>query len=127
MEAPTLDVLAERFEAAHRQAYGFVAEDDPVQLVTFRVEATGVLPKATFKRHRDNGPDASAAVVARREVWLPEADGFVACAVYDRERLRAGNRVLGPAIIEQMDATTLVLPGMTARVEPYLNLILEAG
>ena len=93
--AATLDVLAERFEAAHRQAYGFVAEDDPVQLVTFRVEATGIVPKATFERHHDGGPDASGAVVARREVWLPEAGGFVACAVYDRDKLRAGNRVAG--------------------------------
>jgi N-methylhydantoinase A len=58
---------------------------------------------------------------------MPEAGGFVACPVYDRDRLRAGNRIAGPAIIEQMDATTVVLPAMTARVEPYLNLILEAA
>ena len=68
---------------------------------------------------------ASGAIVARRDVWLPEAGGFVACAVYDRAALRAGNCISGPAIIEQMDATTLVLPGMVARVEPYLNVILE--
>ena len=58
-------------------------------------------------------------------MWLPEAGGFVACPVYDRERLRAGNRFSGPAVVEQMDATTLVLPGMLATVEPYGNLILE--
>ena len=125
--AATLDVLAEQFAAAHRQMYGFVAEDDPVQLVTFRVEATGIVRKATFAPERDCGPDASAAVIARRDVWLPEAGGFVSCAVYDRDRLHAGNRIAGPAVIEQMDATTLVLPGMVARVEPYLNLLLEAG
>ena len=45
-----------------------------------------------------------------------------ACPVYDRERLDAGNRIAGPAIVGQMDATTLVLPGMTARVDPYLGL-----
>ena len=67
------------------------------------------------------------AIVGQREVWLPEAGGFVACPVYDRDRLDAGNRIAGPAIVEQMDATTVVLPGMTARVEPYLNLILEAA
>ena len=49
------------------------------------------------------------------------------CPVYDRDRLRGGNRIAGPAIVEQMDATTFVLPGMIARVEPYLNLILEAA
>jgi N-methylhydantoinase A len=51
----------------------------------------------------------------------------VACPVYERDRLKAGNCFLGPAIVEQMDATTLVLPGMAARVDTYLNLILEAA
>ena len=123
----TLDALAEGFAAAHQRMYGFIAEDEPVQLVTFRIEAAGVVPKASFQRHPDAGSDASTAIIAHRDVWLPEAGGFVLCPVYDRDRLRCGNRIAGPAIVEQMDATTLVLPGMTARVEPYLNLILEAA
>jgi N-methylhydantoinase A len=123
----TLAALAEGFAAAHQRAFGFVADDEPVQLVTFRMEATGTVPKAAFQPQPDAGPDASAAVVARRDVWLPEAGGFVSCPVYERAKLRAGNRIAGPAIVEQMDATTLVLPGMAARVEPYLNLILEAA
>ena len=123
--AAMLDALAEGFAAAHQRMYGFVAEGEPVQLVTYRVEASGLVPKASFQPHLDAGPDASSAVLGRREVWLPEAGGFVACAVYDRDRLRAGNRIVGPAVIEQMDATTLVLPGMVACVESYLNLILE--
>jgi len=123
----SLEALADGFAAAHQRMYGFVAEDDPVQVVTFRVEAAGVVPKASFMAQPDAGPNASGSIVARREVWLPEAGGFVACPVYDREHLRAGNRIAGPAIVEQMDATTVVLPGMIARVEPYLNLVLEAG
>jgi N-methylhydantoinase A len=125
IDAATLDTLAERFAAAHARMYGFVADGDPVQLVTFRVEASGVVRKATFVPEADCGPDASAAIVGRRDVWVPEAGGFVSCAVYDRDGLHAGNRILGPAVIEQMDATTWLLPGMQARVEPYLNLVLE--
>jgi len=126
-EAGGTQALAEGFAAAHRRLYGFVADDEPVQLVTFRVEASAVVPKATFLAQPDGGPDAVRALIGGREVWLPEAGGFVACPLYDRARLRAGNRIAGPAIIEQMDATTVVPPGMTARVEPYLNLILEAA
>jgi N-methylhydantoinase A len=122
--AVSLETLSDGFAAAHQRLYGFVAEDEPVQLVTFRVEAAGVVPKASFQPQPDAGPDASGAVVARREVWLPEAGGFISCPVYERDRLRPGNCVAGPAIIEQMDATTLVLPDMVARVEPYLNLVL---
>ena len=121
----TLDVLAERFAAAHRQMYGFVAEGEPMQLVTFRIEAVGLVRKAAFQPHEDAGPDASAAIIGKRDVWLPEAGGFVSCPVYDRDRLDAGNRIAGPAIVEQMDATTLVLPGMTVSIEPHLNMILE--
>jgi N-methylhydantoinase A len=123
----TLDALAAGFAVAHRRMYGFVAEDDPVQLVTFRVEATGLVPKADFAAHEDAGADASAAISGHRDVWLPEAGGSAVCPVYDRERLRAGHRFSGPAVVEQMDATTLVPPGMAAMVDRYLNLILAAG
>ena len=123
----TLETLSERFAEAHRRMYGFAAEEEPVQLVTFRVEASGLVPKASFTAHADAGADASAAITGTRDVWMPEHGGFMACPVYGRDRLRAGNRFPGPAIIEQMDATTVVPPGMIARVEPYLNVILETA
>ncbi len=122
----SLDALAEGFAAAHRRMYGFVAEEEPVQLVTFRIEAAGSVEKAEFKPRADAGPDASAALIGSRDVWLPEAGGFVACPVYDREKLDAGNEIEGPAIVEQMDATTVILPNQRAKVEPYLNLIVES-
>ncbi|WP_336812907.1 hydantoinase/oxoprolinase family protein [Bosea sp. MMO-172] len=121
----TITALAEGFAAAHKRLYGFVAEGEPVQLVTYRVEAVGLVPKAAFRPEPDAGPDASHAVIGSREVWFPEAGGFVACPIYDRDKLKSGNRFAGPAIVEQMDSTTVLLPGMTATVEPYLNLILE--
>ena len=125
--AGTLDALAAGFAAAHLRMYGFAADDEPVQLVTFRLEAAGAVPHAAFTRHPDAGPDATAAIIGTRQVWLPEAGGFVACAVYDRALLDAGHRIAGPAIVEQMDATTVILPGMTGVVDPYLNLIVEAA
>ena len=65
------------------------------------------------------------AIVGRRSVWLAEARDFVACAVYDRDALGPGHRIAGPAIVEQMDATTVLLPGQVATVDAYLNLIVE--
>jgi N-methylhydantoinase A len=122
----TLDALADSFARAHRRMYGFVAEGEAVQLVTFRVEAAGLVRKASFEPRDDAGPDASGAIVGQRKVWLPEAGGFVFCPIYNRDRLDAGNRIAGPAIVEQMDTTTIILPGMAARVEAYLNMVLEA-
>jgi len=125
INAATIAALAEGFGEAHKRLYGFVAEGEAVQIVTYRAEAIGFVPKAEFRPQADAGPDASAAVIGRREVWFPEAGGFVDTPIYDREKLKSGNRFAGPAIVEQMDATTVLLPGMVATVEPYLNLILE--
>jgi N-methylhydantoinase A len=125
--AGTLDLLAQGFAEAHRRMYGFVAEGEPVQLVTFRVEATGRVAKATLAHEALAGADATGAIRERRDVWIAEEERSVPCPVYERDRLTPGNRFAGPAVVEQMDATTLVLPGMTARVDAYTNLILEAA
>ena len=109
--------LRSAFAAVHRRLYGFAADDEPVQLVTFRVEASAIVPKARSAAP-DAGPDASAALIEHRPVWLPEAGGFVDMPGLRSGELRPGNRFAGPAIVEQMDATTFVLPGWTARVEP---------
>jgi N-methylhydantoinase A len=121
----TLEALAAGFARAHERQYGFVAAGEPVQLVTFRVEAAGVVTKASFQPQPDAGPEAGHAVTGARDVWLPEAGGWVSCPIYDRAQLKPGNRIAGPAVVEQMDSTTVILPGMTAHVEPYLNLVLE--
>ena len=121
----TIDALAAGFAAEHQRVYGFVAEDEPMQLVTFRAEATGIVPKAEFRSATKAGADPGAAEFGRRDVWLREEAAFISCPLYDRDRLLAGNRIKGPAIVEQMDATTLIVPRATATVDPYLNLLLE--
>jgi N-methylhydantoinase A len=127
IDAGTLHRLAQGFADAHRRMYGFVAEGEPMQLVTFRVEATGLVAKATLAREAMNGADAAAAIGGYRDVWIAEEEANVRCPIYDRDRLKAGNRFSGPAVVEQMDATTLVLPGMSVRVDAYANLILEVA
>ena len=123
----TLAALAEGFAAAHHRMYGFIAEEEPVQLVTFRAEATGTVRKAVLRPRPLAGPDANAAIAGERALWLPETGGTAMVPVYDRDRLLPGNTFPGPAIVEQMDSTTVVLPGMTARVDAYDNLVLEAA
>ena len=107
--------------------YGFIAEEEPVQLVTFRVEATGTVQKAVLRPRPLAGPDASAAIAGERALWLPETGGIATVPVYDRERLLPGNRSPARPSSSRWTRTTVVLPGMTARVDAYLNLILEAA
>jgi N-methylhydantoinase A len=120
-----LAALRVGFERAHEQMYGYVAAEEPIQAVTFRLEAIGAVKQAELRRHEPATRPAEAAITGRRPVWLAEARDFVTCPVFDRDALAPGHRVAGPAIVEQMDATTVLLPGQTASVDPYLNLIVE--
>ncbi|TCQ96737.1 hydantoinase/oxoprolinase family protein [Neorhizobium sp. JUb45] len=124
--AATFAAIEEAFLNAHRQLYGFIAEGEPVQMVTFRLAASGLVEKAQFQPAEIEGPDSSAAITGSREVWMMEAGGFVTATLYDRAKLKAGNVVEGPAIIDQMDTTTVVPMDTTATVDAYLNLMLEA-
>jgi N-methylhydantoinase A len=119
--------LVESFHRSHERMYGYAATEEPVQMVTFRLEARGLTPRATIHPEAQHGEDPGPALVSERRVHLPEAGGEVACPVYDRARLRPGNRLRGPAVVEQMDSTTVILPGDAARVDPYRNLVLEVG
>jgi N-methylhydantoinase A len=114
------------FERAHAQMYGYIAAEEPIQAVTFRLEAIGAVPHATIRAHPGAPAGARPSPVGSRDVWLAETRSIAACPVYDRELLAPGHAITGPAIIEQMDATAWLLPDQTATVDPYLNLIIEA-
>ncbi len=117
--------LRQGFEQTHQQMYGYTAPEEPIQAITFRIEAIGVVPQAEITRQPPAARPVEEALSGRRDVWLVEAGGFVSCPVYDRERLGPGHHIAGPAVVEQMDATTLMLPGQSAVVDPFLNIIVE--
>jgi N-methylhydantoinase A len=117
--------LTAGFERAHAQLYGYVAPEEPIQAVTFRVEAIAAVRRAELRAHPRATTNASTAIAAHRNVWLPESNGFMPCPVYDRDRLAPDHQFEGPAIVEQMDATTLVLPNQRARVDEYETLVIE--
>jgi N-methylhydantoinase A len=117
--------LIEAFESAHDRMYGYRSQNEPVEAVTFRVQAVGSVARADIVRSVPRGSKLSDAVVARRAVYLPEAGDHVDCPVYDRALLDVGHRLTGPAIIEQMDSTTLLLPSDTCEVDEMRNLIIR--
>lgn len=121
----SLKQLRTAFEAAHQQMYGYIAPEEPMQAVTFRLEAKGLVKPADMRAHPETRLPLDDAIMTKRDVWLAETKSFTSCPVYDREKLGPGHRIQGPAIVEQMDATTVVLPGQTAIVDPHLNIIIE--
>ncbi len=107
------------FAEAHDRLYGFRL-DAPVRLVTVRVEAHGLLPPpAGAALPPGTGARASGRTVVH---W---ADGTATTLLYDRAGLGAGDRLDGPAIVTQLDSTTLVPPGWSATVHPSGSLVLR--
>ncbi len=111
------------FEQAHHRAYGYVAADDPIELVNVRMSAIGTLAALPRKTLSTGNGDPARALKGNRAIWL-RVGGETECPVYDRYALRAGDVVPGPALIEEIDSTTVVLPQMTARVDDFGNLVL---
>jgi N-methylhydantoinase A len=117
--------LAQRFHLLHEQNYGYSSREEPVQMVTFCLEALGRVPKVALKAYPKDGPDSRHALADTRQVFLEEKKDWVDCPVYRRDLLRHGNIITGPAIVEQMDSTTLVLPGQEAFVDFYHNILID--
>ena len=127
LDAEALGQLVASFHEAHERVYGFHSEDDPIEVVTFRVQAVGRADRLELVKSETDGVSADPALVGEREVFLSTAFGFRTCPVYDRGRLRPGNELAGPAIVEQMDTTTVLLPGDTCVMDEYRNLVIQIG
>ena len=112
----------ERFHAAHHQLYTFSQPEMPVELVLIRVKASGRLAKP---QPRQIAPAAAAAAAVTGSQHVYSGGEWLPCPIYDRARLGAGNAIAGPAIVEQLDATTYILPGQVATVDAYGNLIVR--
>lgn len=123
----SLAKLIETFHRRHKDYYGYDMREQPVEIVNVRLVVTGkrrVLPPERAKLARGA---LKQALVEKRKVWFAES-GFVLTPVYDRARLPADCRITGPAIIEQMDTTTVVPPRAKLKQDRcgYLHMELEA-
>jgi N-methylhydantoinase A len=108
-----LDSLRAAFDTEHERLFSFLLDNEQ-ELVTVRASVTGPRPDVVTPLLAEGGPDASAARTGTTPVWVD--GGHVDADLYDRSRLLAGNVVTGPAIVTEMDSTTLVLPGHAATV-----------
>lgn len=115
------DAAARAFEAEHERFYGYVIAGEEIEILTFNVAAVGTRHSVTPPRISTKG---TFAPLDRRGVIFRADEGAVETAVYRRDDLTAGATIDGPAIIGQLDATTLVPPGATARVDDYGNLLI---
>ena len=121
-ETGGLEELGNRFDAMHEQLFTFALETER-ELYTLRAMVQGSESAAEAQVLASGNGDPSAAKYAQSKVYY---DGQHHDAIiFDRALLKAGDRVSGPAIVTEMDSTTLVLPGCTGEVDPVGNLLIR--
>jgi N-methylhydantoinase A len=122
------EALKARFDEEHLQRYGTCAPEEPAEIVSLRAAVTGTMRKPPLERIARGGrTPPRSALRGRRGAYFAEAGKAVATPEYARDELRAGNRIDGPALIEEHASTTVLLPGDALRVDEYGNLVIEVG
>ncbi|EWT06418.1 hydantoinase [Intrasporangium chromatireducens Q5-1] len=110
----------QRFHEEHEREFAFRRDDSPVEIYQIGLQAIGTTPKPEFAQH-ELRPLEAPAPDAFREVWFEDVR-WTQTPIYHRDRLPAGTRVPGPAIIDQLDSTVVVPPRSTAEVDAFLNI-----
>lgn len=110
------------FHRAHQQRYGYSDRERACEIVNVRARFIGATLKPDLPKLKTGGSNAKDAIVAKRKLMFSGRD--YAATIYDRDKLKAGNRIAGPAIVTEYSATTFVPPGWSGRVDPHGNIVL---
>lgn len=119
VERGDLAEVAHAFHGEHDRLYGYhlAEEGTDLELISVRVRSLGLTEKPELPRVEAGGADPGEALKGRRRAFVPERERFEEVPVYDGHRLRAGNLIPGPALLERVDTTVLVGAGFTAAVD----------
>jgi N-methylhydantoinase A len=121
-ELPAANILRGRFFEAHERNYGHADPGMPVEMVNVRLTARGISADPPVQRKPSVGGVPRPR--SRREVWFA-SDKPLSVDIYDRGALAPGHEISGPAVIEQFDATIVLHPGDTAKVDEVSNITIK--
>jgi len=119
------NAIRQAFDALHERRYGYHSPDKEVEIVNVRLSAIGKRPQPKF-------PPIAAASTAdalrgTRKVFVEGAAEPIAFNIYDRSRLAAGQRIAGPAVIQEYASTTMLFAGDSATVAGTGELTIQVG
>lgn len=119
--------VSERFDALYRQRYGSESAfgDSGIELVTFRVRATGLVPKPALAPQQPGPADAAGAILERRRAFIEDAGWLDRVPGYDFRALRPGHVIAGPAIIWTPITTVVVQASQAATIDGYRNIVIR--
>src|SRR5947209_7336119 len=116
-----LSELRITFDRQHAGMFGHMAPEEPVELVSYSVSGVGLIPPVELPKFARTG---AALADARRGMQRARFDGAeFDCPIYQRERLDVGSSLAGPAILAQLDCTTVIRPGQVGRIDEWKNVI----
>ncbi len=117
----------EAFHQAHEREYVRRFPQSDIQIVNIRVQGIGLIPQLRFKEVTlgDSSPQEAHKFTREVTFGVDEVAKKIPTTFYDREMLKVGNVITGPAIIEQFDSTVVVNPGLSAVVDKYGTLMIE--
>jgi N-methylhydantoinase A len=123
INVPADSEMLEQFHDAHRKRYGHAEENRRVEVVNVRMRMVATTDPVHFPRRVADTPGSEHAVLKRKKVMF--VDAWMETPVLDRTLLVPGNAIVGPAIVHEYSATTVVPPGCKASVDLFSNLIIE--
>jgi N-methylhydantoinase A len=118
-----LESVKEAFDTMHHKLYGYRQANEEKEMVYLRLAAIGRVKKPELYRQPRIATAVPIAFKERRSVFID--DSFVETLIYERAELKSGNRINGPAIIEQMDTTILIKKGQAGVVDEHQNLVVR--
>ena len=115
--------IADSFYRAHLHRFGYADRGEAVEIVNLRLKLGLEMDKPQIVAVQAAGSGSTPALIG--EVQVVFSGGPVTTRLYDRENLRTGDQISGPAIVLQMDTTVVITPGWTGTTDDYGNLVLE--
>lgn len=119
--------LNRKFHRLHQRVFGHSSPAEATELVTLRLAARIPIPRPKLEIPREATARLADALKATRQVYFQETGDFVDCPVYDRSKLPTDMPIGGPAIVEQLDCTTVIEPGQRAMADRLGNLVITLG
>ncbi len=116
----------EEFHELHEQIYKFQRPEQSVEIVSVRLDMIGVRAPLHFESHPFEDEDAGHARKGRRPVYF-EPHGFVDTDIYAGERVRPGNLITGPAIIEEENTSVVIYPNQEAMLDQFLTYVIQVA
>ncbi len=116
-----LQAIARKFHPEHNRLYGYSLEElgTPIEVINLRLTCVGRTDKPKFRKMKYAGLDPSFAFKKKRKVYLPNKKKFQPVPVFDGDKMKYGNKIEGPAIIEQVNTTTFVSPEFSVLCDAY--------